>query len=153
MTVLRTSIALGPGRAARSARSELAEFLARVNRAAGLARRPAYRLRLACDELATNVAEHGYAGRPGSVRLTACWCGRWVRLRIEDDAAPFDPTSVRRAPPYARAADVGGAGLVLVRGSVDRFSYEFVDGRNQTTIAVLRETPPAGTRERRGSRG
>jgi serine/threonine-protein kinase RsbW len=139
MTDLRTRMVLGAGR---PPQAEPARFLDAVARATGLARRPAYRLRLACDELTTNIAEHGYADRPGAVDLAA---GRWggcVWLRIEDDAAPFDPTAIRRPPPYTRVGSgIGGAGLVLVRGIVDRFEYEFADGRNRTLVAVRRDEP------------
>ena len=113
---------------------------------AGLGSHDAYRLRLAADEITTNIAMHGYRGRSGVVEITGGLDQEWVWLRIEDEAPKFDPT--RRARSY-RPVDpvdgpIGGHGLFLALRSLDNFSYDYVDGRNRNLLRIRRSTPDGG---------
>ena len=144
MTPLRAEIRLPP-RA--PVATQVARFVGDLAAAAGLSSRAAFRLRLACDELTANIVEHGYGGRGGAISLCADYGSCCARLRIEDEAAPFDPTSAEPLPPYggpARPSRLGGAGLLLVRASVDRFGYEYARGRNRTFVTICREDPAVG---------
>jgi anti-sigma regulatory factor (Ser/Thr protein kinase) len=141
MTSVRAEIRLPPGI---PVSAQVAGFVGELAAAAGLSRRAAYRLRLACDELAANIIEHGYAGRAGGILLRADYGACDACLLIEDDGPPFDPTSVRPSAPYGGPLPptrAGGAGLLLVRGSVDRFGYEYADGRNRTFVAICGAAP------------
>ncbi|MEU1289227.1 ATP-binding protein [Kitasatospora sp. NPDC005856] len=120
---------------------EVAAFVAELAGRAGLSRGQTYRLRLAADELTTNAVVHGYRGGAGAIELAGCVAEEWVRLLIDDEAAPFDPSGHDPAPRLAAgpaAGPVGGYGLLLVRHSVDDFAYEYVDGRNRCTLTVRR---------------
>jgi anti-sigma regulatory factor (Ser/Thr protein kinase) len=62
-------------------------------REAGLSREAETDLLAAVDEAAANVIEHGYLGKtPGPLRLAAFLEPGEVRVRIEDEGAPFDPS-------------------------------------------------------------
>ncbi|MER6944266.1 ATP-binding protein [Nonomuraea sp. NPDC000554] len=117
----------------------VADFVAALADEAGLTSRQAYWLRLATDEITTNIAHHGYRGGEGVVDIAGeIECDR-LRVWIEDDAPPFDPTGYDPAPrlsvpPCQR--EVGGYGLLLALGKVDEFSYEFVGGRNRNTLIM-----------------
>lgn len=131
---------------------ELAELVARLAREGGLDSRGAYRLRLAGDELVTNVITHGYRGRPGPIDLTGAVEPDRVWLRIEDEAPPFDPRPFAVPPPPGTdplGCRVGGLGIFLALGGVDEFAYEYAGGRNRSTVAVhrpgTRECAPVGT--------
>lgn len=103
---------------------------------------PLTAVRLALDELVTNVIVHGFSQTNG-VRLADPHLA--VRLHcspesleasVEDNAPPFDPT-VR--PPVDTAQslqhrEIGGLGLYLVRQSVDTIRYERSGDRNRVTI-------------------
>jgi anti-sigma regulatory factor (Ser/Thr protein kinase) len=79
----------------------------------------------AVDEASTNVIVHGYRGGAGwldiGIELEA---DRFI-VRLEDEARPFDPTSVPEpdlsVPPMARKP--GGMGIHLMRESTDALSY------------------------------
>nr|WP_052478479.1 ATP-binding protein [Kibdelosporangium sp. MJ126-NF4]CEL18437.1 Serine-protein kinase RsbW [Kibdelosporangium sp. MJ126-NF4]CTQ97920.1 Serine-protein kinase RsbW (EC 2.7.11.1) [Kibdelosporangium sp. MJ126-NF4] len=119
-----------------------------VDRVAGmgrLSRRQAYRLRLAADEITTNITAHGYCGQSGVVDIEGGVDDDWVWLHIQDSAPPFDPRrhcldSGPDAVPDAapETAREGGYGLLLAFTGVDHFAYDYFDGRNRSTLLVRR---------------
>ncbi|WP_068926268.1 ATP-binding protein [Planobispora rosea] len=120
---------------------QLADHVLSLARRARLPKEATYRLRLATDELATNIIVHGYAGRGGEFAVCCGTSGESVWVRLEDDAPPFDP---RRGlsdpeldvPPAERR--IGGLGIFLALRALDDFAYMFVDGVNTSTLMVHR---------------
>jgi anti-sigma regulatory factor (Ser/Thr protein kinase) len=108
--------------------------------AAGLDRRASYRLRLAVDEIATNIIVHGYAnaGRQGVLGLCADIDDRALTIAIDDTGVTYDP---RQAPipdinlPIEQRP-VGGLGVYLAMRSVDEFFYEQLGDRNRTIFKM-----------------
>jgi serine/threonine-protein kinase RsbW len=101
-------------------------------------------LRLAVEEVCTNVIKYGYAGmEPGSIALTfEAPPGRFV-ITVSDRGRPFDP---RSAPPpdltsSAEERPIGGLGVYLVNAMMDEVSYRSdpVCG-NTLTLVKLRRT-------------
>jgi len=133
------------------------DFVADAAAAAGLDRRARYRLCLAVDEVATNVVLHGYqeAGREGPLDVSVDVDEGAITVRLEDDAAPFDP-GTRLVPgpeELARPLEerpIGGLGLLLARDGVDEFRYERAGRRNRNVFVVRRRAaagaPGAGRR-------
>lgn len=107
-----------------------------------------YNLRLACEEIISNVIRH--AGdvdppRPVSLELRSLVSslgGRRCDLIIEliDDGPFFDPCfdQERRIDKDLEAADrpIGGLGLFLVQQSVDHAGYLWADGSNCYRLTV-----------------
>ncbi|MGW2701887.1 ATP-binding protein [Streptomyces sp. NPDC001340] len=140
-----------------AALSDIAGFVMALARRGRLDKSAAYRLRLAVDELATNVVTHGYgvAGAPtdtatsptsadasgpgGEILVTGGFDAERVWVRIEDTAPPFDPRDGCRAPttdlPLERRR-VGGLGVHLALTSVDEFAYDRLGDRNVSTLAI-----------------
>ncbi|MBV9120959.1 MAG: ATP-binding protein, partial [Chloroflexi bacterium] len=60
---------------------------------AGLSKKASYGLRLAVDEVLTNIIVHGYeeAGISGDVTVTCETDEERLKLVLEDSAMPFDP--------------------------------------------------------------
>ncbi|MEV5500762.1 ATP-binding protein [Nonomuraea fuscirosea] len=117
----------------------VADFVEVLAGEAGLDPRQTYWLRLATDEITTNIVQHGYRGAAGVVDIAGEVDQDEVRVRIEDDAPPFDPGGYDpeprlSVPPHQR--DEGGYGLLLAMGKVDEFHYEFADGRNRNTLIM-----------------
>lgn len=114
-------------------------FVEALARAANLPRRKAYWLRLAAEEITTNIAQHGYRGC-GPVWLEGRVGPDAVSMRIEDEAPAFDPTAYDR---HARLAEApvsgeGGFGLLLALHNLDGFSYEYADGKNRNELMMYR---------------
>ena len=118
----------------------VAELVGALARKARLPRHKAYWLRLATEEIVTNIGRHGYRG-PGPVWLRSSVGPDRVWVRIEDAAPAFDPRSHDPGPPPATGlseVDPGGYGLALARHGADEFRYERVGGRNRSTLSVSR---------------
>lgn len=123
-----------------------ARQVAELSVAAGLAHDQRYRLRLAVEEIATNIVTHGFAEAAQPVTdptFDLEWgCDDdWVWVRLSDAARPFDPTSAPEptdldAPLSQRR--IGGLGIHLVRRSIDDFRYEHSDRRNRVTLGLRR---------------
>ncbi|MEV3859847.1 anti-sigma regulatory factor [Streptomyces sp. NPDC050095] len=100
-----------------------------------------YRLRLAADELATNIVVHGYRGEPGEITVDGGIDPGDVWVRFQDDAPAFDPRQGMREPardvPLAER-EIGGLGVFLAFTAVDTFEYELVAGRNVSTLVMRR---------------
>jgi serine/threonine-protein kinase RsbW len=110
---------------------------------AGLDRKRAYRLSLAVDEIATNIINHGYreAGLTGSVVVRATIDADVLTIVLEDTAMPFDPRRATRPEQIdlpLSERPIGGLGIFLAMGNVDRFDYEFSGGHNRNIFQVNR---------------
>lgn len=127
--------------AALTSLDEIARYVLDLAGRAGLSEETSYRLRLATDELATNVVMHGYRGRAGELRLVGGMDEDTVWIRIEDDAPRFDPGAHCVPPqtqlPLAQRA-VGGLGIHLALTALDDFSHRYADGHNRSTLVMRR---------------
>ena len=110
---------------------------------AGLEKKVAYRLRLAVDEIATNIIIHGYeeSGTTGDVLVLTDLKEDALTITLEDTSAPFDPRSKGRPdhidkPVHERP--IGGLGVYLSIQNVDKFDYEYVNNRNRNIFIVKR---------------
>ncbi|MCC6195206.1 MAG: ATP-binding protein [Burkholderiales bacterium] len=86
-----------------------------------------YALRLAVEEVCTNLISYGYAGRPaGPIEVAVHDARDRVTLVIRDRSPPFDPGQAP-APDVTSDAEhraIGGLGWHLVRRMMDEVSYE-----------------------------
>jgi serine/threonine-protein kinase RsbW len=120
---------------------QVADFVGSLARQAGLTAGQAYRLRIATDEIATNIAHHGYRDKGGVTDITGGFDADRVWARLEDDSPPFDPSSHDPSPRVKAGPggpQEGGFGLLVALTSVDDFAYEHIGGRNRNTLIVRR---------------
>lgn len=110
---------------------------------AGLEKKAAYRLSLAVDEIATNIVTHGYeeGGLTGDIVVKADIDAEALTVALEDTAVPFNPLAAPSpddldAPLEERK--VGGLGVFLTMQGVDKFDYEWVDGKNRNIFVMYR---------------
>ncbi|MBC9729170.1 anti-sigma regulatory factor [Streptomyces sp. TRM68367] len=119
----------------------VSDFVVGLGKQARLPESSLYRLRLAADELATNIVLHGYRGEPGEITVDGGIDPGDVWVRFQDDAPAFDPRQGMRAPaldvPLAER-EIGGLGVFLAFTAVDTFEYELVAGRNVSTLVMRR---------------
>jgi len=127
----------------------ITDYVMAAAASAGLDRRASYRLRLAVDEIATNIIVHGYAnaGHQGVLELRADIDDRTLTIAIDDTGVTCDP---RQAPipdinlPLDQRP-IGGLGVYLAMCNVDEFVYEHVGDRNRTIFKMY--LPPTALEE------
>ena len=119
----------------------IAQYVLAAAAAAGLDKKAAYKLRLAVDEIATNIIIHGYqkAGQSGVLVCEAILNDQALTISLEDTGIAYDPT----AKPYPDDLDkpleerrIGGLGVYLAMQNVDQLLYERIGNRNRNTFVV-----------------
>lgn len=95
-------------------------------------------LELVAEELFTNVVNYGYnPGDSGQIAVFLDRQGPRIRLILEDDARPFDPT---REYPSSNDLDlenrpIGGLGLCLIRRLAESIVYyRTADNKNRIVV-------------------
>jgi serine/threonine-protein kinase RsbW len=121
---------------------DVSEFVLKAAQAANLGEDATYKLRLAVDEIATNIILHGYheAGENGQLVLEARLDEQSLTIRLEDTARPYDPR-LAHLPDTAAPLEqrkVGGLGVHFALNAVDRFHYERVGDCNRNIFVMLR---------------
>jgi serine/threonine-protein kinase RsbW len=129
-------------------REHLAELLAFVDGAcarAGLDRDTTLDVRLATEEVVTNIIEHGYAGMPpGPIAVRFRREPTQVVVTVDDVGRPFDPALVPHAdttsPIEQRRS--GGLGWHLVQQVMDEVRHEprIPNGNRLTLVKRLLTT-------------
>ena len=105
----------------------------------------AFDLAQAVDECATNIIEHGYRGRPGSIEVEIDRVDEQLTVVLRDHAPVFDPTSM--PPPDLtlplEKREPGGLGIYLTRQMVDEIQHRALpDGGNELTLVkAIKPTP------------
>ncbi len=125
-----------------AALGDIASFVLRLAGRAGLDKGATYRIRLAVDELATNIVMHGYRGGGGRITVRGRSGPGRLQIVLTDSAPAFDPVAGRLPPapgiPPERRR-IGGLGIHLALTSVDEYGYARRDGRNISTLTVTAE--------------
>lgn len=121
----------------------IAEYVMAAASTAGLDKKTSYKLRLAVDEIATNIIIYGYerAGRKGILAIHADLDEESLTISIEDTGVPFDPTQELTPDDLDKPIEqrqIGGLGIYLANQSVDKFIYERVGDKNQNIFIVNR---------------
>lgn len=100
-----------------------------------------YLMRLAIEEIATNLIKYGYAHMsPGPIQVCCAYENGRLRLVVRDRGQPFDP---REAPAPDLTSDirsraVGGLGIFLVRQLSDQLLYHHDAASGWNELVVLK---------------
>jgi anti-anti-sigma factor len=112
--------------------------LAPFSRAIGLRPETVGDIRLALEEVISNICRHGYPDNcSGRVEVALGLEKGTLRIEVRDDGRPFNPLSEAPEPDLSRPfeeREIGGLGVFLVRSLMDRVEYGFEDGRNVFTM-------------------
>jgi anti-sigma regulatory factor (Ser/Thr protein kinase) len=92
---------------------------------------------LSVDEACTNVIEHAYAyNSAGQITISCTLTGEEFTVTIEDNGAPFDPTTTPE-PDVNLGLDerkAGGLGIYFMKKLMDKVKYVRVDDKNLLTL-------------------
>jgi len=119
----------------------IAEYVMEAAAEAGLDKKATYKLRLAVDEIATNIVTHGYeeGGCQGDMDIHSEISDQYLTIYIEDTAREFNPAAkipeeLERVTQPINERIIGGLGIFLVLDGVDDFIYERVGNKNRNTF-------------------
>ncbi|MGL5034162.1 MAG: ATP-binding protein [Microcystaceae cyanobacterium] len=124
---------------------DIAQYILALGKEVGLDKKKVYKLRLAVDELATNIIVYGYKEiePKGKIKVEAQWDNQALTVILEDTAPAFDPSQnweqaeLLLSMPVAERP-IGGLGIYLAVDGVDRFSYERVGDCNRSILGIDR---------------
>jgi len=112
---------------------------------AGLTPEQSYGLSLAIDEIATNIAIHGYRknGLAGNISIRAEIRGDGLVVVMEDTSPEFDARKLAAARPEhidkpMEERPIGGLGVYLAMQNVDGFDYKRVGNVNHNVFTMKR---------------
>jgi anti-sigma regulatory factor (Ser/Thr protein kinase) len=99
----------------------------------GVSKRQTFEINLALDELFTNIINHGFEDNDEHhVHITCTSQDGALKITIEDDGMPFNPTAAPH--PNLKCAfkdrEIGGLGIHLIRSYMDRIEYIRQGGKN-----------------------
>jgi serine/threonine-protein kinase RsbW len=107
------------------------EFFAEAAEIAGLDSASIYAVKLAVDEACTNIIEHAYGGEDrGKIQCSYEILEDGLGIILRDWGKSFDPSKVPD-PDYDVPLEnliPRGAGLLLIKRSMDEVQFEFSDG-------------------------
>ena len=123
----------------------IGQYVAAVCQEAGISSKRTYKLRLAVDELVTNIIVHGSANSTTEsvLEINAELDSENLKIAITDTGLPYDPRetnfdeSILSQPLEERP--MGGLGIFLSLESVDDFSYETIGDKNISSLWLRRE--------------
>lgn len=129
--------------------SPIGAFVMKAAEQAGIDKRAAYRLRLAVDEIATNIVVHGRPGERGAaddIVVEAEADEASLTITLEDSGPAFNPLEHQEPQNLTSPIDerpIGGLGVFLAIRGVDQFRYERVGERNRNIFVVRRQAAAA----------
>lgn len=102
----------------------------------GLQARQLYAVELCLEEVVANLVMHGRPSGTAPIAITVRLETGPLRLTVEDDAIPFDPTAPVDLPQPQSLEEVspGGLGLALVQSFSAWRDYMRAAGRNRLVI-------------------
>jgi len=121
----------------------IADYLIKMGEMAQLKPELIYKLRLAVDELATNIINYAYNNSPekGKIIIKATLVSGHLKVQIQDQGIPFDPrTKLSKESQLVtkplEQRPIGSLGILLAIKEVDDFAYERVNGKNINTLTI-----------------
>lgn len=101
-----------------------------------------YLMRLAIEEIATNIIKYGYDRRaPGPLQVCCAYEDGCLRVILRDRGQPFDP-ALAPGPDLSddpATREIGGLGLFLVREMADDLHYRHDPASGWNELVIVKE--------------
>lgn len=121
----------------------ISKYVMETAQSAGLDKKACYKLRLAVDEIATNIITHGYeeAGLEGKINLSSDLKESKLTICLEDTGSRYDPyemVTVEAEELNKRLEErrMGGLGVYLAIQGVDQYFYKREGEKNRNIFVV-----------------
>jgi len=102
----------------------------------GLDERVLNRVEVVLEEIVSNIVRHAQGAR--SISIDAECADGAIRLRVQDDGAPFNPLEVSEPAPFTSLEDVelGGQGIPLIKRLSKSVGYDRIGPANRISVAI-----------------
>ncbi|MGD1909775.1 MAG: ATP-binding protein [Rivularia sp. (in: cyanobacteria)] len=120
---------------------QLSNYIITAAKKANLDKKATYKLRLAVDEIATNIVIHGYeeAGIQGDIVCQAELNEKTLSIYLEDTGSEYDATQEEQPLDLYKPLverHIGGLGVYLAISGVDKYIYERLGNVNRNIFVV-----------------
>lgn len=107
----------------------ISDYVTTVAKKANLDSKKTYKLRLAVDEIATNIVIHGYqeVEMQGDIKCKAELSDASLKIHLEDTGMQYDATQQEKPDDLYKPLSerhIGGLGIYLAINGVDKYIYE-----------------------------
>lgn len=114
------------------------ELIDQVLEGTGCLKRDRDFLKIAADEIYSNIIYYAYPGRSGKAWISMEYeeKKRLITIRFKDRGIPYDPLK-QPDPDTGLSAEerrVGGLGIYIVKKGMDQAAYEYKNGYNVLTV-------------------
>ncbi len=123
--------------------SAIAQYVKEISAMANLDQKTTYKLRLAVDEIATNIFIHGYeeAGIKGEISISGKIEDQKLMIIIQDTGEYFDPqdkvdVEIENLDKPIEEKPIGNLGIYLAVDGVDQFYYDRKGNTNYNTFVI-----------------
>ncbi|MBK7175729.1 MAG: ATP-binding protein [Chloroflexi bacterium] len=119
----------------------IVKFAIQAAKEAGLDDQATFRIRLAVDELITNIIMHGYleAGRSGDIIISSEIDEEGLKIYLEDYGV--SQTAQRRPEPGCAIEERPLGGSLIWPVAIDQFHYEHDRNGNRSVLVLERPCP------------
>jgi len=120
----------------------LRKFVTRIGTRYGFSSGELYAFKSAVDEACTNIIEHGYQFRDGSITLKAIINGKRFTIELLDHGEKFDFYSISNPnlKNYVRTRKKGGLGIFIMRRLLDEVDYQSTKSGNILRLTKIRNS-------------
>ncbi|MGB7341791.1 MAG: SpoIIE family protein phosphatase [Phototrophicaceae bacterium] len=123
--------------------SRLRDFVSHAGSSAGLAPRAIYNLKLAIDEIATNIVMYAYPNSSADdlITVTSRLFADRLEIMLEDTGIAYNPRQHHTHNHFDNPLEtrkIGGLGIFFALNSVDEFSYQHENGYNRNVFTMYR---------------
>jgi len=116
---------------------KVAQALSTFGKIHGIAPENVDEIRLALDEIITNIISYGYIDKGDhQIEVLLDMSKKAAVLEIKDNARPFNPLEMPlpdTSTPFDER-DAGGLGIFIARSVMDEITYRFANGYNILTL-------------------
>jgi len=112
--------------------------LAKIVREWDISKDVAFSMKLALEEIVTNIIQYGYNGKEEyDITIRFSIEKHSLRIQIKDSSPEFNPLNVSEPTDMNNPVEdrnIGGLGIHLVKKFTDNFSYRRMNSKNVITL-------------------
>ena len=122
----------------------LRKFITRIGEKYNFTPKELYAFKASVDEACTNIIEHGYGHKDGSITMKAIVKNESFTIELVDKGKSFDPNLVAKPnlQTYVAEGKKGGLGIFIMHRLLDKVDYQISSSGNILRLTKFRQSFP-----------